>query len=60
MNIMLKNLVWWDNYPLQSIAKSTEHTEKSVIKLQPIFSEASQTGWPESFDFLIGISGFPM
>ena len=26
---MLKNLAWWDNYPLQSIAKSTEHTEKS-------------------------------
>lgn len=26
---MLKNLAWWDNYPLQIIAKSTEHTEKS-------------------------------
>ena len=29
------------------------------LKSQPIFSEASQTGWREPFDFPTGITGFP-
>ena len=30
------------------------------LKPQPIFSEASQTEWPEPVDFPTGFSGFPV
>ena len=30
------------------------------LKPQPIFSEASQTEWPEPVDFPTGFSGFPL
>ena len=44
----------------QNQLKRLKRAEKLIfLKLEPIFSEASQMEWHEPFDFQTGISGFP-
>ena len=57
INIKLKLLVWWECGKLQRLKRVGILPR---LRLQPLFSEASLMVWCKTFDFPIGISGFPM
>ena len=55
INIKLRNVMWGESNPPQSISKSAEQTKNrrkiDHFKLQPIFLKASQTEQSKPLDF---------
>ena len=60
LKIKLQNLTRWENCPINQLKRLKRVEKLHRLKLQPIFSQASQTDLRVPFDFPWGISGFPM